>query len=99
MGSQLADPQCAASVSSRRFSVPSSSRRASSTVHITVSMGSSTEQLGLGGQERVVEADVVGDQGAPRSTSIRSGDVAETGWLASISAVRPCTVGRDRRRG
>ena len=58
-------PQCAASVSSRMLSQPRSSRRASSTVHITVSIGSSSAgQFGLGGQERVVEADVVGDQGA-----------------------------------
>ena len=34
-------PQCDASVSSRRFSVSSSRRRVSSTVHITVSTGSS----------------------------------------------------------
>ena len=59
------DAQCAASVSSRRFSVPSSSRRVSSTVHITVSIGQlRPDQFGLGGQERVVEADVVGDERA-----------------------------------
>ena len=44
-------------------------------------MGSSIpSQLGLGGQERVVEADVVGDQGAPaQHLDQLLGDVGETG--------------------
>ena len=67
-------PQCAASVSSRMLSTPSSSRRASSTVHMTLSTGSSRPgQLGLGGQERVVEGRRCGRRGcgraAPRHSS------------------------------
>ena len=52
-----------------------------------------TDQLGLGGQERVVERRRCGRPACgPRSTSISSSTTsAKDGWPSSISAVRPCT--------
>ena len=87
-------PQCAASVSSRRLSAAEVEPAGQlDGAHDGVDRQFGADQLGLGGQERVVEADVVGDQGAARAArSIRSPTMsANVGWPASISAVRPCT--------
>ena len=94
----LVMPQCAASVSSRRLSVPSSSRRASSTVHITVSIGSSAvDQLGLGGQEGVVEADVVGHQrAAPQQLDQVADDVGEPRLALQHLGGQPVHMGGPR---
>ncbi len=92
-------PQCAARVSSRRFSVPNSSLRVSSTVHIAVSMGSSAStNLGLGGQERVVEAHVVRHQGAA-AQAVRSDRRRCRRSGAGPPASRRSTRGRGSVRG